>query len=164
MNPYVYDFDKIPAELKSLKQWVLWKLEKTVNSKGEVKYTKPPYQKDGIKASTINNAHWSTFNGVVRVFKAGGYDGIGFVFTGTQYIGIDLDECIDESGNLSPMAADIVRRLDSYTEYSYSKEGLHIICKGKLPDGERRNKKNGIEMYGDGSPHYFVMTGDIYDG
>jgi hypothetical protein len=50
--------------------------------------------------------------------------------------------------------------LNSYTELSQSKRGFHIVLEGKLPDGRRRNEP--FEMYGDGSPRYFAMTGDLW--
>ena len=34
---------------------------------------------------------------------------------------------------------EIVKGLNSYTERSISKKGLHIICYGTLPNGRRRS-------------------------
>jgi primase-polymerase (primpol)-like protein len=50
---------------------------------------------------------------------------------------------------------DIIDRLDSYTEVSVSGSGVHIICRGVVP--QPGNRKGRIEMYD--SKHYFVMTG-----
>ena len=46
--------------------------------------------------------------------------------------------------------------LNSYTELSQSGNGIHIICKGRLPEGARRKGK--VEMYDKG--RYFIMTGN----
>lgn len=71
------------------------------------------------------------------------------------YFGIDLDHCLD---NLD-FVDEFVETLQSYTEISRSGTGIHIICKGKLPDGSRR--KGGVEMYSEG--RYFICTGNVYN-
>ena len=155
------NFENIPAELRPLKQWVLWKLEQV---KG--KTTKHLYSVGGVKigANAKYQTEWASYDQAIAAFEDGGFDGIGFVFTCTPYIGIDLDGCFDEGGNLSAFAAETLAMTDTYTEYSHSGRGLHIIGIGKLPEGKRRNDKLGIEMYGDGSPRYFTMTGNAYSG
>ena len=84
--------------------------------------------------------------------------GIGFVFTADDpFVGVDLDHCRDpETGEVEPWAQEIVDELDSYTEVSPSKTGLHSIVNGKLPPGGRR--KGRVEMYEAG--RYFTVTGD----
>ena len=70
--------------------------------------------------------------------ERGDYDGIGFEF-GNGYVGIDLDHCRDaETGEVQEWALEIIDHLDSYTEASPSETGVHIICKGALPEGRRR--------------------------
>ena len=150
------NFNNIPAELIALPNWVLWK---RVERKG--KTAKAPYTVNGTFAG-VNKPHtWSTFEKAVEAYNSGKYGGIGFVFTDTPHVGIDLDKCI-VSGKLSPFAKEVIKRLDSYTEFSPSSTGVHIIVKGKMPEGRRRNDKLGIEMYGYGSARYFTMTGEIY--
>ena len=53
--------------------------------------------------------------------------------------------------------AEFVDTLQSYTELSRSGNGIHIICRGKLPPSGRR--KGNVEMYENG--RFFVMTGNI---
>ncbi len=52
----------------------------------------------------------------------------------------------------------------SYTEYSPSGKGLHILFKLNEPLSElgthRRNDELGIEMYDSG--RYFTVTGNVY--
>jgi primase-polymerase (primpol)-like protein len=84
-------------------------------------------------------------------------DGIGFVFTTADpYTGIDLDHCRTNEG-LEPWAAAIVERLHSFTEWSPSGEGLHILVKASLPECAGR-RTSGIELYSSG--RYFTITGD----
>ena len=148
----------IPEELKELNQWVGWRFEHRTNSP---KPTKVPYDPStGSRASTTGLSTWVTFEKALSYFSSGHCDGIGFVFTPDDpYVGVDLDGCWDSlTGTMESWAADIVKRLDSYTEISPSGKGIHILVKGKLPPGRRR--KDGIEMYD--LARYFTMTGRTF--
>ncbi|PGK10567.1 DNA primase [Bacillus cereus] len=163
-NPY--NFNEIPAELKALPQWILWKFE-TRNGK----QTKVPCQVTGEMAQANNRRTWSTFATAVKFYLEGDYDGIGFVFSRQDnYIGIDIDKCVVE-GKTNAFATEIIDTLDSYTEFSPSEKGIHIIIKGSLPQSVlgtgRKNTKHGLEIYSYG--RFFTFTGnrensnDVYD-
>ena len=78
-----------------------------------------------------------------------------------DYIRIDLDDCVDELGNVNSFAQKIINTLNSYTEYSPSNRGLHIICKAKLLKNQNIGiKKNNIEIYN--NDRFFTMTGNVY--
>src|SRR5690606_29554285 len=57
----------------------------------------------------------------------------------------------------TPEAQEIIKILDSYTEYSPSGTGVHILCKGIIPPKDRR--KGNIEMYSEG--RFFTVTGKV---
>ncbi|PFQ42802.1 DNA primase [Bacillus cereus] len=163
-NPY--NFNEIPAELKALPQWILWKFE-TRNGK----QTKVPCQVTGEMAQANNRRTWSTFASTVKFYLEGDYDGIGFVFSRQDnYIGIDIDKCVVD-GKTNAFATEIIDTLDSYTEFSPSMKGIHIIIKGSLPQSVlgtgRKNTKHGLEIYSYG--RFFTFTGnrensnDVYD-
>ena len=152
----MYEF--IPDELKRLKNWVCWKAipDSTAHS-GISKIPINPYT--GGQAMSNNSDTWSDFETAVRV--SADLAGIGFVFDGSGYFGVDLDdmpEALEQfrKGNYDNTIGEFVYGLKSYTELSYSGNGIHIICKGKLPEGARR--RSGIEMYKKG--RFFVMTGN----
>ena len=149
--------EAIPQELRDLPQWVIWRL---VQRAGNPKPTKVPIDpRTGNAASSIDPVTWASFDVALAVFLSGNGDGIGFVFTiNDPYIGIDLDNCQDDAGQLISWAQDIVTRIDSYTEVSPSGRGLHIIIRGSLPGKGRR--KGSIEMYSEG--RYFTMTGALF--
>ncbi|MFW5663047.1 MAG: hypothetical protein ACOCZW_04915, partial [Bacteroidota bacterium] len=78
-------------------------------------------------------ASWSEYDTVLKAKEKNGFDGIGYVFSENDgLVGIDLDNCFDDQGNLQASAWDIVKRISSYTEYSPSKNGLNIILKGEI--------------------------------
>jgi primase-polymerase (primpol)-like protein len=157
----VNKFNQIPKELRNLEQWVLWRLEKR-----DGKSTKVPYQDNGLKALADDPRTWSTFDRVVRALELGGstLNGIGFVFSKTDsYLGVDLDDCL-ENGQLTEGARNILNGLNSYSERSQSRQGVHVIVKGaKLGDRCKSKRIPGmkeLEMYDHG--RFFVMTGDHF--
>ncbi|ALV02210.1 DNA primase [Bacillus siamensis] len=152
----MYDFKNIPQELKNAPQWILWRSEERNGKK-----TKVPYQIDGSMAQSSNKRTWSTFATIMKFFNEQEYDGIGFMFSKDDpFIGIDIDHCVND-GVLSPFAQEIIQTISSYTEYSPSGEGVHIIAKGKLPlrgpGTGRKNIDKGLEVYRHG--RYFTFTG-----
>lgn len=151
-------FDFIPEELKTLRQWVCWKI--IIDSKTS-KISKLPFNPNtGKCASSADPGTWGTYEQAVNCFsKSGGYKGIGFVFSKNDpYTGIDLDKCRDKvTEEIKPWAQNVISRFKSYTELSPSGTGVHIIAKGSLPG---KGKKVGdIEMYDQG--RYFTVTGEI---
>lgn len=160
-------WDAIPAELKSLRRWVLWK-----NGVRDGKPTKIPIRADnGFEAKANESGTWTTFEDAKEAFEKGQGEGIGFVFYRTDNLcGIDLDHCIGPDGEIDAWAQEYARRLDSYTEISPSGTGLHVLCRGVIPvtseaDGGKNKKFKGdgyrpdagVEMYSNG--HYLTVTG-----
>lgn len=155
----ILPYDNIPLELKERKQWVVWRFEETKD--GNV--TKVPYQSERkYKASSTNPNHWSSFEEARDKVIASKrfYNGIGYVFSKDDpYTGIDIDNLIID-GEIAEEAQLIIDTLDSYTEYSQSGAGAHIIVKGKLPFGKgRKTKDKKYEVYD--HSRYFVFTGNI---
>ena len=153
------DYSKIPVAMQAYPNWILWRQE----DHGREKPTKVPYAAKGSYAKSNDASTWASFDEALTTFRRGGFNGLGFVFEGTRFVGVDIDGCFNpESGEFSTEALDVVHRLNSYTERSQSGKGFHIIMEGKLPSGRRKN--GAFEMYGKGSPRYFAMTGDVWDG
>jgi putative DNA primase/helicase len=155
------NLDGIPIELRVLPQWICWRLEER-NSGG--KPTKVPYRIDGRKAKSTDLNDWTTFEKAYQAYVSTGqgkpFYGVGFVFReGGGVAGIDLDHLLNEDGQIEPWAGRVVRAFDSYTEYSVSGQGLHILCKGSIPDG-RGHRRGQIELYDRG--RYFTVSGQPY--
>ncbi len=147
--------EAIPNELKTRKQWVVWRYDTR-----EGKTTKVPYRADGAgMASTTDTATWDTYE---AANKASGFDGIGFVVT-FPYTGIDIDHCRDpQTGELSEYAKTVIGTLNSYTEVTPSQAGIRVWVKGKLISEGHKNNKLNIEFYD--SERYFTITGNHLDG
>jgi len=160
-NPTSIQVDKIPEELKALNQWVAWKLELR-----DEKLTKIPINPNtGHNAASDKTETWASFDKAVQHYeksKKAGCAGIGFMFSNNDpYTGVDLDKCINtETSEIEPWAQEIISQLNSYTEFSPSGTGVHILVRGELPEGGRR--KAQIEMYS--SARYFTVTGNHLNG
>ena len=126
-------------ELKRQKRWVCWKLTKVP---GRDKPTKVPYMPSGRKAENDDPATWSTYAECKAV--ASQFSGVGCVL-GDGVFGVDIDECCDAvTGKFTPESREIVIALDTYTEYSYSGDGCHMLGVGDLDEKYRKNKRKVI--------------------
>lgn len=168
------NFDRMPPELKLLKNWVLWAAVWNGS-----KWTKRPIQISGYGASTTKSKHWASFDDVKQAYEravAQGFmdlrekgkpvqqvpvGGVGFVFDGSPdenglvFAGVDFDKVISGRA-IAPRAKERIRSLRSYTELSVSGGGLHVIVKARaLKSGISHD---GVEMYTSG--RFFTMTGE----
>ena len=153
MNPVnaTNQFENIPEELQKLNQWVVWRLR----DRGG-KSTKVPYQTNGDLAKVNDPNSWAGFVAAKNEVETGKFDGIGFVFTESdQFVGLDFDNCVNEDGEIRHDVERIIRRLDSYTEYSPSGRGIHCIVMAEQLSAIRSAR---YEIYSEG--RYFTVTGN----
>ena len=149
-------YANVPKELKDLHRWIGFKIEER-----DGKRTKVPYNAiTGSYGSSTNPNTWTSFRVAMLGCLKYGFDGIGFCLGYSAqddcYIsGVDLDNHGEE--DFVQVAKDFIDTLNSYTEYSPSGKGIHIIVKGKKPEG--RCRKDNIEMYGGG--RFFTVTGNV---
>lgn len=150
-------YEKIPLELKQLSHWVGWKY---MQRPGEDHKRKVPINAmDGQPAKSNDPVTWCDFDTACLGKERFGLDGIGFMFSGDGIFGIDIDHCYNpETQELDPAAAEIIETVQSYTELSPSGTGIHILCKGALPEGRKR--RGAVEMYS--TLRYFTVTGNQF--
>jgi len=118
--------------------------------------------KTGNTAKSNDSTTWGTYQQAKLLMEQDkSISGLGFMFSHSPYVGIDIDHCIVD-GKMSKLALNIVYEFQSYTEYSPSGTGIHIICKGKLPGAGRKNSNLGLEMYDSG--RYFTVTENVLKG
>ena len=167
MNVLRPNYDYIPTELKTRRQWVCWQLRKTESPNG--KPPKKPFTKipicpvTGKNASTVDPKTWTEFGTACTYYEAfaddGDVHGLGYILR-DDLIGVDLDGCRDaDTGQITEWASEIISLLNSYTEISPSGTGIRIFCKGEpRPKGSSR-RKDAIEIYDCNSPRYLTITG-----
>ena len=128
------------------------------------RHTKVPYHPETGQGAKSNDPR--SFVPFDTAMKATGYDGIGIgIFNGI--CAIDLDGCVTDSGYYTETAAEIVHLMHSYTEFSPSGNGLHILFRadGFQYDAKRfyiMNHQAGIEVYVAGATNkYVTVTGKV---
>lgn len=150
-------YEQIPQELKALPNWICWDAVPD-EKRGKIKKV-PINALTGGGAMSNNPSTWCDFDTAVRASEK--HSGIGFMFGGCPYFGVDIDGKEEEleayqRGENGNIISEFISTLQSYTEISQSGKGIHIICRGKLP--KRGRRKGSVEMYEDG--RFFVMTGN----
>uniref|UniRef100_A0AAU6VZW1 Replicative primase/helicase n=1 Tax=Pseudomonas phage Pavpe01 TaxID=3138545 RepID=A0AAU6VZW1_9VIRU len=150
-------YRNIPQELRSTPHWVVWRYEETQSAKP----TKVPYSPSHFQTrANVNDPNtFGTFEQAIEAAQAGWFSGIGFVLTQNDpFALIDLDDT-EGDAKLYETQLEIYRRLGSYTELSPSGNGVHVIVKGALPAGRKRNR---VELYSSG--RFMTMTGNFLEG
>lgn len=154
--------DQIPAELKSIPQWIVWFTEYDPQSE---KWTKIPRQPafTNIGASKNKKTHFSDFDTAYAAYQKYPYlGGVGFVLTpDTPFVFFDLDHCVND-GFVSPDAQDVIDSVGSYTELSPSGKGIRIICRGKLPGKQINNHRLKRELYDGQKNSFLTITGQTF--
>lgn len=158
-------WDAIPNFLAERPQWLLWRYEA---KEGQVKPLKVPYwttgaRRGGTQGSEVDRNKLCTLAEARRAFeRGGGYTGVGFAFLPDDgLIGIDIDGAINpETGVVTERLQAIITSVASYTEYSPSGKGVHIIVQGSTTT----NKCNeiGLEIFC--GRQYFTFTGKHWSG
>ena len=161
----VASYDAVPAALKAVPQWVVWRAQPTLDGRT----TKVPFTTMGTNASSTRRETWTTFAEAVAYERAhpGIIAGIGFVVTAEDaWVGLDFDHVLEltptapEPRTIEPWAHDILFRLQSYAEISPSNTGIRCFVRGKLPLGGR--KKGQFECYESG--RFLTVTGNALIG
>lgn len=146
----------IPKTLLCARRWGVWKLES--NPRGG-KSKKVPYSAvTGKRISHSVTSLWVSYTEAVNAYMSCDYDGLGFLLSKDDgLVFIDIDHCIDKSGKESVFAQEVMSLFPkTYTEYSQSGTGIHLLVKGAIPCN-RKNGKAGIELYSD--KRYMAITG-----
>jgi primase-polymerase (primpol)-like protein len=152
---------RVPDDLTELDQWVLWRYESRNG-----KTTKVPYQVSGQRADSTKPETWAVFDDAVQSWsrQRRQYAGVGFVFSREDpFAGIDLDDSLDQRGDVKAWARGIVGRFsDTYIEVSPSRRGLKIWARGSLPTNVPgvQVADGFIELYD--HSRYFAVTGQCF--
>jgi putative DNA primase/helicase len=152
----------VPEALRERKQWLLWRFEP-----GDKKPKKMPYYVGGSAAQWgaghgARSRPTHRFDEALAAFALGGWSGLGFAFLpGDGLIGIDIDgQIAPDTGEISARASNIIASCDSYTEYSPSRRGVHIIVAGN--SDTFKSNDIGLEVFC--GRQFFTVTGERYAG
>ena len=151
--------NNLPPELRKSGLFCLWKYEYQAG-----RQTKVPYNPlTGGRARPNDEATFAPLT-VAEALQSK-YDGLGVGIFG-ELCAIDIDHCIDDSGAFSAMATDIISTMNSYTEFSPSGTGIHVLFRAVgLAYNKTKyyinNQKLGLEVYVAGATNkYVTVTGN----
>ena len=152
--------ENIPKEMRALDQWVLFVKENVRGSNHPKKHMISVEGERWHKAKSTEEKDWSSFDKAISSLKRSKYDGMAFCLK-EGIIFIDIDNSIDDNGNLSDFAKEMLTTFEgTYAEKSCSGHGIHIFLKGHLPkDMPKRNDSIGLEIYE--TKRFCCMTGEI---
>jgi Uncharacterized conserved protein len=157
--------ENIKDVFKDLASHNRWGCYKKIFDKESGKYSKIPISAITFKGAKSNDPKtWCSLGKAISYLNVR-KDLSGIVLALTSYddiVGIDIDHCIDENGELSAMAKEIIDLADSYTEISPSGAGIRIILHGELPKDLRKNTANCVEVYD--SHRFLTITGNHLTG
>lgn len=172
MQPKKFNPKTVPAALKQVDSWLVWKLvSKVRETDGVTVLLKVPYYADGtrrkgILGSTTDRRKLTSFSRALEVYGTGNYSGLGFAPMPEYDLTIlDLDKCISAHGEYSEFANAVVES-GTYVERSPSGRGLRAIYTGGAVTPGKRNGfiENGerVEIYCGNA--FVTITGDRVDG
>lgn len=150
-------FKNIPEELKQ-QPWAVWKAEPRDGSVG--KYNKAPRNPStGRKIGADKPELFGTFDEAIKAYETGKWTGIGVLLTGTQIVGIDIDDAVilfDKKPEIKAWV-DIALDAGMYCEISPSGTGLRLFALGMIPS--KGKKYQGLEIYA--NVRFLTVTGHI---
>jgi hypothetical protein len=168
--------DNIPEGLRSVDRWFLWRY--TMSNKG--KWQKMP-TKCGkfLRNGQSTNGDGGTFTSFEEATKWLSYHndngdnvglalGLGIKGEDGNWLGIDLDGCFYDDGQIAPWAVRILDAIGSiaYVEISPSGQGLKATMNGSKPEGmigcvrKFEGTKRQVEVYD--KDRFWTVTGDIW--
>ena len=156
----MYNYDKLPDEIKQEKRFVLW-----TNQKKPIIPKSVESKDGGIGASSVDSSTWDTYENAIKYLsiaqKQNDNDiiGIGFVL-GDGFCAVDIDHYKEKSGGIY-VVKEFQDKLKTYLELSKSNDGYHFLFKCNDMSFLHKNKKNGIEIYCD--KRYIALTGNKED-
>ena len=144
-------------ELVTVNRWLCWRM--ILNPDPTKKPKKVPVNpRDGTYAKSTDSATWGSFIEAALWYQRHDEAGLGFAL-GDGWAGVDLDDCADAEGGISPEAWRIIESFNSYAEFSPSGRGVHILLRGADRSFQNRDMTgmSQLEVYSWG--RYFTVTG-----
>ena len=156
---------EFPPELLTRQQWLIWRF---VQKPGQKKPSKMPYYasgaiRTGVQGSDEDRSALVNYEAAVASMEFHNADGLGCAFLPNDgLIGIDIDGALNDDvpAERRDRAQRIIEACASYTEYSPSMNGVHIIATGHTETF--KSNELGIEVFC--GRQFFTMSGNPYPG
>lgn len=153
------EIDAIPAVMKAIPRWGLWRAVWVINKVGRGRWEKKPL------LSTNEPEKWLTFEDALAQLPGKEGYGLGFCVTGLEeWIAFDLDHCLDDVGVPEPWAEALIGMVDSYTETTVGGDGVRIFARGHF-DSDWINKDTvSLEVYSGHAGRFLTVSGKVWPG
>lgn len=150
--------DPVPVSLRQLDRWCVWKYVQLANGK----WTKTPVNAITGNGAMSNNAStWAPFaKAQAALLDSRDLAGPG-IFLGEGLIGVDVDNCVTDDLELTPLGIAVLKEVRGYAEFSPSGRGIKIITRGTIPQS-KADHKLGLEVYD--RARFFAVTGHAVPG
>lgn len=157
-----YRINSLPDELKQLPRWICFDV--IPGTKGRTSKV-PLIPGTRTKAKSNDPTTWRTFEEALTAAEAQGL-WLGFAFTvDLDLTFLDFDGVLGAGGVVKSYAQLVIDQLDSYTEASVSGQGVHVIVRGRPPEGFTRDRIAGkVEVYPSQGGRFALLTGDTRPG
>lgn len=162
-----YRVENIPAELKALDRWTVFQIIRDPGGKTR-KLPRIPGKAGKHSAKADDPKTWRSFAEALQDAEVRGFH-LAFVFgLDVPFFFIDGDDVLTADGEIRPDVAVVVDTLDTYTEWSQSGKGLHIIGRGAFPPNPARRAvpegMKALELYPRRGGRFCVFTGNVLTG
>lgn len=154
-------YARIPAALREVPGWLLWK---AVPVPGEDKPRKIPFYtngsvRKGAHGSADDRAHLSTFDTALAAYKKGGYAGLGLAMLPEwKLVALDFDNCVKD-GVVSAPVLELVG--ETYAEISPSGTGVRAFMRGACDNRKSLDKVPAVEFFH--SKGFVTLTGRVLE-
>lgn len=150
---------QVSAAMGSHRQFIVYRVEPIADRPGKTNKLPVDYR-TGRVCSAHDPAVWLSHAEAEQWAAAyGAGHGVGFVVTeacGLWFL--DIDECLEPSGQWSPLATTLCGALSGCAiEVSLSGRGLHVFGSGKLPPHACKNVPLHLELYH--ADRFVALTG-----
>ena len=148
----------LPEEIKEKPNWVVVRTKENKDTGRLEKFLIDVHT--GKFAESDNPETWTDFDTACEYAKEHGGVALAYALDGKDNIAcIDLDHCIGEDGERSPLAEEVLSKCgETYIERSLSGKGIHVFGKTKGSDLRSFSKEGDMEYYQGG--RFIAMTGD----
>jgi hypothetical protein len=169
--PPRYRVKNFPPELLTLPRWVVFQIVHDVHGKTRKTPMIPGIvRRPGVKwkAESDNPATWRTFDEAFADAEVRGLY-LAFAFDRSlPYFFLDGDDVLLPDGVLRPDIQIVRDTLDTYSEWSARRNGIHMIGKGAFPERSTPYPApegcKTIERYPLRGARFCIFTGDVIPG
>ena len=155
---------QVSAAMAAHRQFILYRAEPITDRPGKTSKLPIDWRSGRICSAHDPNVWLSHVEAEQHAMAWGPAHGVGFVFTeGCGLWFLDIDECLEPSGQWSPLAVQLLTVLSTCAvEVSRSGRGLHVFGSGALPPHSCKNTAHHLELYH--TERFVALTGASLQG